>query len=434
MSINEGLKRKIGLWGLVSNNINITVGAGIFLLPVIIARQLGTASILAYLVCGILIMLIMMCFAEVGSVITRSGGPYSYIEEAFGSFAGFLTTNIFIFGGAVMSNAAVANGLADTLAYYIPLFDVNWFRVLFFFLMFGGFAIINVVGVSQAMKLVNFNTVAKLTPLLLIALLGWVFIKPENLQWEAMPRLGDIGEMSMVLIFAFIGGETALNVSGEIKNPARTIPRGILLSVLGIVILYILIQYTVQGVLGDEMGEYADAPLAEAAFRMIGPLGASIVIIGTSFAMFGNLSGMVLNMSRVLFASARDRVIKSRALASVHPRYATPWVSVIVYASLGFIFATVGEFKQLALLSGSSYLLIYLGVVLSVIKFRIKGDETGSGRTFRVPGGYTIPIISVVAILWFLSSLPGRELMAMLIFLCILTLAFFILKLFSPIK
>lgn len=428
MSSNEGLKREIGLWGLVSNNINITVGAGIFLLPVIVAQELGTASILAYLVCGVLIMLIMMCFAEVGSVITRSGGPYSYIEEAFGSFAGFITTNVFIFGGAVMSNAAVANGLADTLAYYIPLFDVNWFRILFFFLMFGGFAVINVIGVSKAMKLVNFNTVAKLTPLLLIALLGWIFIEPGNLKWEGTPPVKDIGEMSMVLIFAFIGGETALNVSGEIKNPARTIPRGILLSVLGIVVLYILIQYTVQGVLGVDMGAYADAPLAEAAFRMIGPIGASIVIIGTSFAMFGNLSGMVLNMSRVLFAAARDRVIESKALAGVHPRYATPWVSVIVYSTLGFVFATVGEFKQLALLSGSSYLLIYLGVVLSVIKFRLKKEETGSGRTFKVPGGYLIPLISVVAILWFLSSLPGRELLAMLIFLCILTFVFFVLR------
>jgi len=427
MSQSEGLKRKIGLWGLVSNNINITVGAGIFLLPVIVARELGTASILAYLVCGVLIMLIMMCFAEIGSVITRTGGPYSYIEEAFGKYAGFLTTNVFIFGGAVMSNAAVANGLADTLAYYIPLFEVNWFRILFFFIMFGGFALINVMGVSKAMMMINFNTVAKLTPLLLIAVLGWIFIKPENLQWEFTPEFKDIGAMSMVLIFAFIGGETALNVSGEVKNPGKTIPRGILLSVLGIVVLYILIQYTVQGVLGTDMVDFNDAPLAEAAKRMIGPIGAYIVIIGTSFAMFGNLSGMVLNMSRVLFASALDGVIRSRSLAKVHPKYSTPHISILIYASLGFIFASIGEFKQLALLSGSSYLLIYLGVVLAVIKYRIRGYT--AERKFIMPGGFLIPVISVLAIIWFLSSLPLQELFAMAIFLCILSCIYLIIKL-----
>jgi APA family basic amino acid/polyamine antiporter len=428
MKDSEGLKRKIGLWGLVSNNINITIGAGIFLLPVLVAQSLGTASILAYVVCGALIMLIMMCFAEIGSVITRTGGPYSYIEDSFGKFAGFLTTNVFIFGGAVMSNAAVANGLADTLAYYIPLFEVNWFRILFFFLMFGGFAVINILGVSRAMMMINFNTVAKLTPLLLIALLGWLFIEPENLKWESMPAFKDIGEVSMILIFAFIGGETALNVSGEIKNPSKTIPRGILLSVLGIVVLYILIQYTVQGVLGSDMANYTEAPLAEAALRMIGPVGASIVIIGTSFAMFGNLSGMVLNMSRVLFASARDKVIDINALTKVHPKFSTPHVSVIVYATMGFLFATIGEFKQLALLSGSSYLLIYLGVVMAVIKLRIKKPDY-SEKSFKMPWGFTIPIISVIAILWFLSSLPGKELLAMAIFLLFLSLVYFILRL-----
>jgi amino acid transporter len=172
------------------------------------------------------------------------------------------------------------------------------------------------------------------------------------------------------------------------------------------------------------MQSFQEAPLAEAAFRMIGPIGASIVIIGTSFAMFGNLSGMVLNMPRVMFAASRDKVISSTALGKVHPKFATPYISIIVYAALGFIFASVGEFKQLALLSGSSYLLIYLGVVLAVIKHRATGrSKKGS---FRVPGGYLIPVISVLAIIWFLSNLPKNEIFAMVIFLALLTLLYFI--------
>jgi APA family basic amino acid/polyamine antiporter len=427
MSDTEGLRREIGVWGLVANSINIIVGAGIFILPALIAERLGTASMWAYLICGILMVLIMLCFVEIGTKITRTGGAYSYIEDAFGKYAGFLTTNIFIFGAAVMANAAVANGLANTLAYFLPVFKVQWIRVLLFALMFGGLAYLNIRGVRNAIFIVKFNTIAKLTPLILVAIFGWFFITSSNLGLTAGQSVPDLGQMSLILIFAFVGAETALNVSGEIKNPQKTIPAGIMLSISIVVVLYILIQITVQGILGVSITEFKDAPLAEAARRMIGPVGATIVIIGASFSMFGNISGMVLNMPRVLFAAARDGVIPSRGLAKVHQEFLTPHIAIISYALLGFIFASTGEFKQLAMLSSASYLLIYLGVVLSVIKFRrAKLVKEGS---YSIPGGYFVPAFSAIVIIWVLSNLPLRELGAMVIFILVLTLVFFMLKL-----
>jgi len=158
MNENDGLRREIGVWGLVSNSLNIIVGAGIFLLPAVVAARLGAASILAYMVCGILVMLIMLCFAEIGSRITITGGVYAYIEVVFGRYAGFLTANIFIFGAAMMANAAVANGLANTIAYFFPVLEAQWMRVMFFITMFGGFAYFNVRGVGRGMWLVKFST------------------------------------------------------------------------------------------------------------------------------------------------------------------------------------------------------------------------------------------------------------------------------------
>jgi APA family basic amino acid/polyamine antiporter len=427
MADNEGLKREIGIWGLVSNSINIIVGAGIFILPVIIAERLGTGSIWAYVVCGLLMMLIMLCFAEVGTKITRTGGAYSYIEDAFGKYTGFLTINIFIFGAAIMANAAVANGLADTLAYFFPVFKLRIIRILFFAAIFGGLAYSNVRGLKNAIFIVKFNTIAKLSPLIFISLFGWFYVSPGNLAQTAVNSVPDLGEMSLILIFAFVGAETALNVSGEIMNPTRTIPAGIMLSVLIVVILYILIQVTVQGILGSSLTEFSDAPLAEAAKRMIGPAGATFVIAGATFSMFGNISGMVLNMPRVLFAAARDKVIPFKSLAKVHQRFTTPHISIIVYAGLGFISASIGEFRQLALLSSASYLLIYLGVVLSVIRFRINRNQTEGA--YRIPGSYVVPAVSAVAIIWLLTNIPLNELKAMVIFLIILTVLYFIIKL-----
>jgi basic amino acid/polyamine antiporter, APA family len=428
MPDNEGLKRVIGVWGLVANSINIIVGAGIFILPVLIAERLGTASIWAYLICGTLMVFIMLCFAEVGTRITRTGGAYSYIEEAFGKYTGFLTSNIFIFGAALMATAAVANGLVSTLAYFLPLFKLQWIKVLLFAIMFGGLVYTNIRGVSNAIFIVKFNTVAKLVPLLMIAFFGWFFIKSANLSVTYGNSIPDIGEMSLILIFAFVGAETALNVSGEIKDPVKTIPKGIMLSILLVVLLYILIQLTVQGILGGSITDYREAPLAEAAKRMFGSAGATIVIIGALFSMFGNISGMVLNMPRVLFAASRDSVIPLAALSKVHPKFLTPHISIITYGVLGFIFASAGEFKQLAMLSSASYLLIYLGVVLSALKFRISNRaEEGS---YKIPGGYSIPVLSALVIIWLLSNLPLKELGAMIIFIGLLTLIYFFIKLF----
>ena len=368
MEQDSGLKRAIGFWGFVSNNINIIVGAGIFILPAIVSENLGIMSIVAYLLSGGLMILIMLCFADIGSRITITGGAYSYIEGTFGRFAGFLTTNLFVFGAAVTANAAVANGLADTLSYFFPAFKTEFIRIGFFILVFSSLAFVNVRGLKQGMFVVNFNTIAKLLPLLFIAFVGWTFMDDENLKVSSPPALADIGEMSLILIFAFSGAETALNVSGEIKNPKKTIPRGIFLSMGIVLVLFILIQLAAEGILGKELTQHKDAPLAEVAARMIGPAGATLVILGAVFAMLGNLGGLVLNMPRLIFAAARDRVIPPPALAKLHPKFKTPYISVIVYATLGCLFSILGEFRQLAMLSSASFLLIYLGVVLAVIR------------------------------------------------------------------
>jgi basic amino acid/polyamine antiporter, APA family len=424
---NEGLKREIGKWGLVANSVNIIIGAGIFILPVLVAERLGTGSIWAYVICGLLMLMIMLCFAEAGSRITITGGAYSYIEKAFGSFAGFLTASIFIFGAAVMANAAVANGLADTLSYFIPAFKKLWVRIQFFAFMFGSLGYVNVRGLNRAMAIVKFNTIVKLVPLLMIVVFGWFFIKSSDLSINFGNSMKDIGGTSLILLFAFVGAETALNVSGEIKNPEKTIPKGILISVLLVVVLYILIQVVAQAILGESITEHRDSPLAATAKVMFGQVGALIVIIGATFSMFGNISGMVLNMPRILYAAARDKVLPSGSVARIHPVFKTPFVAVIIYAVLGFIFASTGEFKQLAMLSSASYLLIYLGVVSSVIKFRLSGIKEHG--LYRVPGGYLIPVISASGILWVLSNLPADELTAMAIFVAFISGIYLVMSL-----
>jgi len=424
---NVELKREIGLLGLSANIVNIVIGAGIFVLPAIVAAGLGSASIFAYLFCGFLIVLMMLCYAEVGSKITDSGGVYTYIEKSFGRYPGFLTATLFLLA-TISANAAVANAIADIISKIFPFFQGEFIRILFFFFLFSGLAYINVMGVKKGVGFVKMITVLKIAPLLLIIFIGFKDVDITNLYWESIPSIKQVGESSLILFFAFTGAGSALSVSGEVRNPNKTIPRGILLSIMVVLIIYILVQTVAQGVLGSSLPLYVENPLGEVASHIFGPIGFTLLTIGAGVSMFGSLSGMILSVPRVLFAASTDRVIPIKKLSLIHNKYATPYVSIIVYASLGFLLASAGGFKQLAIISSASSLLISLGIALAVIKLRRNKDFTSDLKTFKIPGGYTIPLLSSLFILWFLYHLSEDAIMAIGFFILGLTIIYFLMN------
>ncbi len=423
--MQENLKRTIGVFGLACAVINITVGTGIFVLPALVAENLGAAAIVCFFICGLLIFLIALCFAEVGSKVTGSGGTYAYIEAAFGPFAGFLANNIFWFGSCVLSDAAMANALAKTLGYFFPVIDAPVFRPVFFVLLFGGLAFINVRGAKQGVRFIVFTTIAKLIPLLLLIAFGTGHITAENLQWKQTLTVNNIGASTLVLFYAFLGIESAVTNSGEFKNPAKTVPLGILGGLSFVLVLYIGIQLITQGILGDRLLTFKDAPLAAVSKILFGNFGSILIVAGSAIAMLGSLSGAILAIPRVLFAGARDGILP-KALSKVHPQFFTPHVAIIVYATLGFLFAVFGGFKQLIVLSSAATILIYLGVVLATIKLRFK--KTDAEKTFTIPGGITVPLIAAAIIIWLLSNLSQAEIIGIGIFIAVLVFIFLIMQ------
>ncbi len=426
ISTKENLKRAIGVKALTLAIINITVGTGIFVIPAIVAENLGTAAILAYLICGVLISLIALCFAEVGSRTTNSGGVYTYIETAFGPYAGFLANNIYWFGASVISDAALANALADTLKYFFPALGTNWVRVLFFFFAFGSIALLNIRSVKNGVRFVEIAAFGKLIPLLVVVIAGATFVSPHNLALSSLPKIGDIGTTSLLLFYAFMGMETPLSNGGEIQNAKRTVPIGIGLGIIGILVLYIAIQLVTQGVLGKTIQIHKDAPLAAVAGVPFGNAGFILIIIVTAISMLGVLGGEILSVPRILFAGARDGLMP-KVFAKVHPRFFTPHVAVGFYAILGFLFATMGGFKQLAVIASASSLLIYLGIVLATLKLR-KGTSNAPTAAFSVRGGPTIPILATCVVLWLLSNLSRQEFTAIAIFISVCSVLYLFFK------
>ncbi|MEO8254096.1 MAG: amino acid permease, partial [Flavobacterium sp.] len=182
------------------------------------------------------------------------------------------------------------------------------------------------------------------------------------------------------------------------------------------------IQTIAQGVLGNELPQFTATPLASTAKVIFGPIGFIILTVGAAISMFGFLSGDILNNPRTLYALARDKVIPINALAKIHPKFATPYLSIIVYALLGFLIAISGSFESLVVIASSSILMVYLGVVLAVIKLRY--TQKSKPGEFSIPGGLTVPILSIAIILYFLSNLTQNEIIGTVISIAVLSVIY----------
>ncbi len=397
---DEGLVRAIGVRALGISIVNLVVGGGIFVLPGLIAVRLGPAAIVAYLVCSLAVALVFLCFAEIGSRITRSGGAYAYIEEAFGPFAGFIASMLFWFGWSALSDAAITVAMVETMALAFPMLAEPVPRGIFIIALFTFLAVVNIMGVKSGVRLFVFNTMAKLVPLVLLLAVGLFAINFENLAITEWPSISSIGAGAIVLFFAFAGAESGLSASGEIKNPSKTVPMGLLVGLTGILALYVGLQTVAQGVLGAELANNIEAPLAAVATEVFGEWGAKMLLVGGVISIYSTVSGDMLSAPRVVFASARDNNLP-RFLATVHPKYKTPYVSVIFFAAVVCTFALSGTFKPLAVLASGSILVIYGGVSLAVLRLRHRDGEPSAGQ-FKLPFGAAVPVLSCLVVGWLL--------------------------------
>jgi APA family basic amino acid/polyamine antiporter len=425
------LKREIGATGLALNAMNLTIGSGIFVLPAVVALGIGRAGFIAYLACGFLAILITLCYAEVGSKITSSGGSYAYVEKAFGPLPGFFINTLSWFGFSALADGAVANAMTDMLTTWFPVLNIHYVRVIFFVVLFSTLALVNIRGAKQGSGFASITTLLKLLPIVLLIIFGMFHIASSNLTITTWPPVKSMGEASLSLFFAFVGFETALGVSGEIKNPKKNIPKGICMAVAGVLIIYISLQFVAQGVLGDGLSDpqNAKAPLSALATSLIGSIGGTIILVTGIVSMLGLLSGDMLASPRLLFAASEDKLLPE-FLSRIHPKFSTPYWSIIVYCIIATVLASSGGFKQLAVLASSSILLVYLGVAAATIVLRYKKAFADAG-SFKIPGGMIIPILAIITILGFLYFIRKEEVKALAIFFAVLTVLFFLRKFFN---
>ena len=415
------LVRAVGVWALAASIFNVTVGGGIFRLPAGAAAAAGPAAPFVYLICAAVMGFVVLCFAEAGSRITLTGGPYAYVEAVFGRYVGFLA-GVLLWMLGTTAVAGVSSAFAEGLG---ALFNMPSLRVPILVTLFTVLAMVNMRGVEQGTKLIVVASIAKLLPLIAFVAIGVFYIQPENLAITEMPGPSSLARAAIVLVFAFSGVETALVPSGEVRDPARTVPRALAIAMIGVTLLYLAVHLVAEGLLGASLATSTTAPLAFAAESFLGAPGRLLLLVGASISMFGYVSGMTLAVPRALFRFAEDGLLPN-VVGSVHPQYRTPHVAIVIQTILVCALAVFNSFEQLAVISNLAALLLYAGCAAATFMLRKRGIRQEGAVPFSVPGGPLVPFITIGLIAWLLTSITQAEWTVLLLTLAVATAFYFV--------
>lgn len=392
------LVRAVGLFSLTAVAINGMVGAGIFVLPAQAAAFLGPQALSAYVIAGLAVGLIVLCFAEVAALFDRSGGPYLYARVAFGDFVGFEVGWMMLLA-RVTAIGAISNAFSSYLGFFWPQLATGVGRVMVITLVLVLLSVINFRGVKHGALLSNILTVSKLVPLTVFVALGLFALEPSLAPSWTLPEPIGLQRASLLLVFAFGGFEFAVLPGEETVNPRRNLPIALLTAIAFVCILYILIQLVAQGTL-PELAT-SSTPLASSARRFLGPAGGILLTVGAVLSTLGTNSGIMLTVPRLVYAMADGGQLPSM-FARVHPRFRTPYMAVAAVALMGWACAMYSHFATLAAISAIARLVSYMATCLALPVLRRKMPD--AQRLFSVPGGATIPIIAVAMSAWLLRG------------------------------
>jgi amino acid transporter len=335
--------------------------------------------------------------------VSLTGGPYAYIGVALGPYAAFLSA-VLLWMIGLFAAAAVATVFVASVGQLLP--GLASVRTGVLVATFGFWSLVNLRGVALGTRLNTIVTVAKLLPLVLLAAGGLFVLQPEHLRVTAWPAATDVARTALLLVFAFAGVEVALVPSGEVRDTARTVPRAVGLAMLGITALYIALQVSAQGILGNALAS-ASTPLADAAGMAFGGWARMLMLTGAVISMFGYVGGMTLSVPRIVFALARDGYLP-KALAVVHPEHRTPQAAIVVHTILVLVLAISGTFERLAILANASALALYLGCAVSAWRLRANSRGPTAGGV-QLPFAGVAPFLAVLVILWLLTGVTRSE-------------------------
>lgn len=373
------LRRHMGLFHLTMYGVGLILGAGIYVLIGEAAGFAGNIVWLSFVLGAIVAVFAGLSYAELTSLFPKAAAEYVYVKTAFKSeFIGFIIGWLTALTSMITA-ATVALGFGGYFAEFLKIpITVSAISLL------GGLSIVNFIGIRESAWMNTIFAIITASGLLLIIILGATFEVKESIDYVDAP-LGITGViLAFVLIFfAFIGFEDMANIAEEVKKPSKTLPRGIILSIIITGVIYILVSLSVVRILSwEELGN-SSAPLADVAQKALGLEGKISLSVVALFATASTVLITLIAGARILYGMARNNSLP-QILGKVHSRTKTPWIAVVGILMTATGFAFVGDIVIIANITVFAVVITFAMVNLSVIILRYTQPKLE--RPFRVPG------------------------------------------------
>ncbi|NIM59339.1 MAG: amino acid permease [Candidatus Aminicenantes bacterium] len=402
-SSKPSLRKALGVFDGIAILVGITIGAGIYSTPQIIAGYLSSfdSIILLWLLAGVFVFTSGLIYAELGTRMPNTGGEYVYISRCFGPFAGFMFGWAQLFIIRTSAAAGLALIVADYFGYFVALSRVG--RIITALAVIFLLGVLNYIGIQRASIFQKLSTALKVGALLAIVIVGILFSgSHENLlSTRAAPEgplspLGSVVAALMLIIFSHTGWERIGYPAGEMKNPRRVIPLSLMIGVGLVVILYALTNLTYHRILGMEGMRDSTIVASDVLTVLIGPVGASLIAVLVIVSATGSINGTMMTATRAYYAMSRDGLF-FKWLDHVHPRFQTPSRAIVAHCVWGGAILIIrGTFETIA--TGLVFTILIFYGISTLALFKMRKDHIGGTNIFRVPLYPFLPLLSLVLI------------------------------------
>ncbi len=392
------LKKDIGLTMAMSIVIGTVIGSGIFMKPGKVIESAGgsTMALWAWVLGGIITLAGGLTIAEISTQIPKTGGLYVYLEEVYGKFWGYLSgwVQTVIYGPALI--AALGLYFGSLLAHLLGIED-SWKTVLgigtVLFL-----AIVNSLGAKYGGIVQTAATIGKLIPIMLIAVFGILRGNSQILDMSSGVTTASIsmGAAILATLWAYDGWMMVGFVAGEMKNPAKVLPRAIIGGLAIVTAAYLLVNLAMLHVLpANKIVSLGENSAGTAASLLFGDIGGKLISVGILVSIFGCLNGKILTFPRVPYAMAeRNQLPAAGTLSRIHPKFGTPVPAIILQVVLATIMMIVSNPDRLSDIAIFSVYIFYIQAFLAV--FILRKRNAGQVRAYSVPLYPIIPFIAII--------------------------------------
>ncbi len=425
-----GLKREMGLFSAVSVLVGCVIGSGIFTTPGKIAAAAGSfgPNMIAWILAGACGILCALVYAELAPAMPKAGGSYVYIDEAFGHAPSFMYGWSMFFGNFPATIAMMATAFASNFGVLFPGLNlgVTEQRIVgtVVVVLLAG---INVFGVKSGSAVQNIFAVAKIGVLCIVIIGGLFMIRPENFTTMTTSSVewGNSFTAAVPALTAFGGYYTLSYMSGEIKNPQKTLPLATIIGMSIVIVINMLLTIACVGSVGFADLAGSDTPVSAAAQVIFGNVGASLVTAGAMISIFGAVNGALLGMPRVAYSMAENKMMFG-FFGKTHSKYHTPYVAIIIYAVIAVIFVWTGNFMTLLMMG--TFVSRVWEVIICISLMVLRKKQPNLERPFKMWGYPVTTILAAVITFILVCNVDPQQIINGLILMLTSIPAYFIYR------